>query len=252
MSRENCPPYQENLASYSLGVLDAGEISALESHLATCKDCQADLADYQKIATGLLHSIPPRTPSAGLRRRLMIQLPSARSRPFGPLPRIPIRFSPGQFISAACMLILLGLNIFSMMQIRDLQRQQAGLLERLSTERAALAMLAYPGTQTLEVNADVQNLTGSILVDKEKTTAVLVLQNLPQLEAGQTYQIWLIDANGKRISGGLFISSAGQEYTTVSIQSTDPIRKFVAVGVTVEPLGGSEQPTGRRVLVVSW
>ena len=113
-------------------------------------------------------------------------------------------------------------------------------------------MLAYPGTQALEVNTDLQNLTGSILMDKNKNTAVLVVQNLPALKVGQTYQVWLIDANGKRISGGLFIPSAGQEYTTVSIQAADPLGKFVAVGVTVEPSGGSEQPTGQRVMFVSW
>ena len=66
--RENCLPHQDDLVAYSLGALDAGDVAALELHLKTCPDCQAELADYQKIVAGLLHSIPQRTPSAGLRK----------------------------------------------------------------------------------------------------------------------------------------------------------------------------------------
>ncbi len=252
MLRENCQPYQENLVPYSLGALDVDEINALESHLETCRDCQAELADYQKIADGLLHALPARTPSASVRRRLMAQLPSAQYRTPGLVARFFGQLSFGQFATLAVMTVLIVLNLNSNQQLHDLQQLQTALLERLSTERTVVAMLAYPGTQALEVSSDIQNLTGSILVDKNKNTAVLIVQNLPALEAGQTYQVWLIDANGDRTSGGLFVPTEQQEYTTAAIQSTVPIGKFVGVGVTVEPWGGSDQPTGERVLRVSW
>jgi anti-sigma-K factor RskA len=144
----------------------------------------------------------------------------------------------------------LGLNIFSSVQIRDLQQQQAALAERFSSEQAAIAMLAYPETQTLHIKADVQGLAGSVLVDNDKSTAVLVLWNLPQLEAGETYQVWLLDADGKRTSGGLFTPVDKQGYTTATIQSPVPIGEFDGLGVTVEPEGGSPGPTGPRVLAV--
>jgi len=252
MLRENCHPYQENLAAYSLGALDAEEIIALESHLLTCRDCQAELADYQEIAAGLLHSVPSRMPPASLRWELMTQLPSAQHPTPGLFARFFSQFSFGQFAALAVMTVLIVLNLNSNRQLQNLQQQQTALLERLSTERAAVAMLAYPGTQALEVSTDIQNLTGSILVDKTKNTAVLVVQNLPALEAGKTYQVWLIDAKGDRTSGGLFVPTEQQEYTTAAIQSTIPIGKFVGVGVTVEPWGGSDQPTGERVLRVTW
>ena len=113
-------------------------------------------------------------------------------------------------------------------------------------------MLAYPDTQTLNINSDVQGLAGSMLVDRDKSTAVLVLWNLPQLEGDQTYQVWLIDANGKRTNGGLFTPVDEQGYTTATIQSPLPIGQFESLGVTVEPGGGSAGPTGSRILKVDF
>ena len=167
------------------------------------------------------------------------------------------QFSLGQFAVVAVVVILLGLNIFSSVQIRDLQRQQSALSELLSTGQAAIAMLAYPDTETLPVNADVQNLTGSMLVDRDMETAVLVLWDLPR---GASWVIltryWLIDAGGNRISGGLFIPIEGQGYTTVTIRSPLPIGEFVGLGVTVEPWGRKRRPywppcVGRRFIARS-
>ena len=250
MSEERCFPYRENLAAYAFGSLDADEVPALEAHLKDCQDCQYELADYQSVAVGLLGSIPPQTPPPSLRRKLVTQLPSHRTRTPNLLAVIFGRFSLGQVVAAMIVVVLLGLNLYSSMQIRDLQRQQSALAGRLSSDQVAIAMLAYPSTQALTVQADVQNLTGSMLVDKDKNTAVLVLWNLPKLEAGKTYQIWLIDSSGKRISGGLFVPADNQGYTTATIQSPVSIGQYVRLGVTVEPWGGSDGPTGPRVLGV--
>jgi anti-sigma-K factor RskA len=250
MSDERCLPHRENLAAYSLGALDADDIPALESHLADCQDCQSELADYQAVAFGLLQSIPPQTPPPGLRRKLIARLPSHQPRTSKLFGNILVRFPVGQAVSAVVMVILLVLNIYSSLQIRELQQGQSALAERISHDQVAIAMLAYPSTQALPVQADIGNITGSMLVDKDKSTAVLVLWNLPQVEAGQTYQVWLIDAAGQRASGGLFTPVDDHGYTTATIWSPRPLGQFVGVGVTVEPEGGSEGPTGSRVLGV--
>lgn len=247
MSDQPSHPHRDNLAAYALGALDADEIPELESHLAGCQDCWNELADYQSVTMGLLQSLPLQVPPSGLRRRLMSKLPSHRK-------RIPVRFpqfSVKQIATVLVVLVLLGLNLYSSMQIRALQEQQVVLAQQLSSGQAAIAMLAYPDTQVLPVNADLQKLTGSLLVDKDLDTAVLVLWGLPRVEAGKTYQVWLIDETGARTSAGLFDRVNGQGYTTVTIQSPVPIGQFVGLGVTVEPSGGSAGPTGPRVLAVN-
>jgi len=250
MSDERCLPYRENLAAYALGALDADEIRALETHLETCKDCRSELAEYQSVIAGLLQSFPPQAPPPSLRSKLAAQLPSQQARTPNLFAGFFRRFSLVKVAAFVVIVILLGINIYSSFQIRELQRQQAALAERLSNDQIALSMLAYPSTQSLVVNPDVQNLAGSMLVDKEKRIAVLVLWNLPPLEAGQTYQAWLIDADGNRVSGGLFAPVEEARYTTTTIRAPAPMGEFEGLGVTVEPEGGSEGPTGPRVLAV--
>jgi anti-sigma-K factor RskA len=250
MSDERCLPHRDNLAAYALSALDAENIPALEDHLAGCPDCQAELEEYLSITAGLLQAVPPRKPSQKLRHTLMNRLPVRQSRVPKPLATIFERFPLWQAASTLALLFLLILNVFSSMQIRDLRQQQAALAKRLSHDQTAIAMLAYPSTKTLPVHADVPGIAGSMLVDEDKSTAVLVLWNLPPLGAEQTYQIWLIDANGKRLSGGLFRPVTGQGYTTATVQSPRPFGEFVGIGVTVEPEGGSEGPTSSRVLGV--
>ncbi len=248
MLREHCKPYQENLPAYSLSALDADELVALEVHLQTCEECKTELADYQTIGTGLLHALPPQIPPARLRRTLPVRLASGSNRTVN-LPQLFKRFPLGRFVNAALMSILVVSNIFAILQIRELRQEQAALTERLSAERAAIGMLAYPNTQIHMIVPDVQNLTGSVLVDKDRPMAVLLLWNLPRLDATQSYQIWLVNARGDRISAG-FILPADGEFTTALVQSAVPLGEFIAIGVTVEPAGGSEQPTGERLLVV--
>jgi len=251
MSHDEHAPFIENIPAYAIGALDAEESTALEFHLQTCALCRTELAEYRSVTNGLLHAAPPKAPSPMLRRKLASRLPTRQSWThnlvFGFFSQLSLR----QFVTTALLVILLFSNLYSSLQIRDLKQQQIILNERLSNEQSALAMLAYPGTQALTIKADVQDLTGSLLVDKTQNTAVLFLWDLPNLETTQTYQVWLIDVNGKRISGGLFTAVATQDYTTVTIQSPIAMNNFVGIGVTIEPQGGSEGPTGPRVLIVN-
>ena len=68
MFDERDHPQRENLAAYALGALDADDVRVLEVHLAGCVQCQAELAEFQSVASGLLESIPPQAPPPRLRR----------------------------------------------------------------------------------------------------------------------------------------------------------------------------------------
>lgn len=250
MFREKCSPHQENIPAYSLGALDADEIVVFESHLATCDECQAELKDYQNIADGLLLAVPPRMPSKSLRSKLLKQLSPGQKQTISPSAQFGRLFPTTQFVGTLVLLILFVGNLFSILQINALQKQQNALLERLSTEQEAIALLAYPNTQVEVVNANIQDLTGSVLLDKDTNTAVIFLWNLPELTDDQIYQIWLIDPSGNRISGGLFSSNSLLEYTTAFVQSPVELKTFVRIGVTVEPQGGSDEPTSSPVLFV--
>jgi len=54
-------------------------------------------------------------------------------------------------IGMAVMVLLLFFNIFSFVQIQSLQRQQVQLAHQIENNQTVLAMLSYPGIQTLPI-----------------------------------------------------------------------------------------------------
>ena len=145
------------------------------------------------------------------------------------------------------------MNIFSVIQTRQIQRQQASLLQQLKTNQFALSMLAYPSTQSFPIAGNTGgSLSGSVLLDRERNTVALVMWHLPELSPEQTYQVWLIETNGHRVSAGVFRPQGSTSYTTQPVFTKQSLSDFVGIGVTVEPAGGSDQPTGPRVFKVDF
>lgn len=236
---------RENIPAYAIGALDAEDVAALETHLQTCVSCREELAAYRAVGDHLLAATPPREPSAALRKQLQSKLPSAQK---AARPRIAWSFN--QLAIGAALVLLFIMNVFSFTQMRALQQQQGSLVQQFQNSQVALAMLSYPGTQTLTFHEGT--VAGTVLVDKDRSTAALVAWNLPQLSAQQIYQIWLIEPSGHRVSAGLFRPQGNQPYTTEPILSKQALSNFVGIGVTVEPAGGSDQPTGPRVFKVDF
>ena len=237
--------FRENIPAYALGTLDAEEVAALESHLKTCAACQTELAEYRAVGDALLTAIPPKSPSAALRRRLQSQLPSAQKRM---RPRLNWSFS--QVAMAAALVLLLAMNLYSILQVRALQLEQAHLAHQYRTGETVLSMLSYPTTQRLAINSD--DVVGSLLLDEDRDILALIVWNMPELPANQTYQIWLIDPQDGRVSAGLFRPEGDRAYTTRIVFPEQSLSNFTGIGVTVEPAGGSAAPTGERVFKVDF
>jgi anti-sigma-K factor RskA len=69
---------------------------------------------------------------------------------------------------------------------------------------------------------------------------------LPQLQSNRTFQLWLIPAAGNPISAGIFRSDPDSSAVYVYPGQTT---NAAAVAVTVEPEGGSPQPTTTPFIV---
>jgi anti-sigma-K factor RskA len=94
---------------------------------------------------------------------------------------------------------------------------------------------------------DVQpHAQGQLIADPKEQSAVLVISGLPPLEAGKTYQVWLI--GGAPVSAGLLtVDEKGQGLLIVT--SPEAIGSFKSLGVSIEPAGGSPEPTGDIVIL---
>ena len=237
--------YKENLAAYALGALDPEETSALETHLRTCDSCRTELADYLRVSAGLLTALPMQAPPAYLKRAVQTRLQS-RGKAIPP----KMKWSFNQLAVTAAFVIMLGLNIVSAVEVYSLKQEQTEINGQYGSQQSAIAMLAYPSTKS--IGFDQGGITGSLLVDKNRNLLAVFAWHLPQAPAGEVYQMWLIDPQGDRTSGGFLKPEVEEPFVMAVIRSPNPLTGFTGLGVTLEPLGGSPQPTGPRVLRVDF
>ncbi len=239
------------LPGYAVGALDPDELHAVEEHLPTCADCRQAVQQYRELSDGLLLATPPVAPPPRLRQALKDQLAANRE------PRVSARAPArtpgrswggiGQWALGLATIALLALNVLTYLQLRALQTQQTTLAQQLNVSQTALALISEPGSRTVQVKGETGG-GGSFIVGQTLKTGVLFAQGLAQLEPSQTYQVWLIDANGTPVSAGLFRLEPGQSFVTILILSDRPISDYAGLGVTIEPLGGVPAPTGPLVL----
>jgi len=103
--------------------------------------------------------------------------------------------------------------------------------------------------------ADVRTETGeladgtqaTLLWSSEQREAALVFEGLTPLETEEVYQAWFMPADGDPIPAGTFAGGDGSVVHALDGEMHDGD----GVAITVEPDGGSEQPTTQPLLVLS-
>jgi anti-sigma-K factor RskA len=96
---------------------------------------------------------------------------------------------------------------------------------------------------------DVRTVSGDIpgggfatvVFSREKDAGVLVMNNVTPPQRGTVYQMWLIDAAGPHSAGTMDATAVAPSTTAVLPDLGDS----KALAFTVEPPGGSQQPTGQ-------
>jgi anti-sigma-K factor RskA len=226
--------FHDNIPAFALGALDAEEAAALQAHLRACDACSRERDEY-RAATAPLLAVRAQAPRPASRRPAR-----APTRRWALIPAL----------SGAAILALLAMDVYALTGMRRLQVQQAELSRELEAGRAALELMASPRSHAVSAQGDVA--TGALVMDPETMSAVLVLSNLPELDSNQTFQIWLVDPDGGRVSAGLFQRARDSSVTVATLSNTAGLYDYAAVGVTIEPSGGSPGPTGPRVFIVTF
>jgi anti-sigma-K factor RskA len=202
-------------AAYALDALDQRDVEAYEQHLATCARCRDELASFASTTAALAYAVPPREPSPELRDRILAvaHVERANVLPLQPrAARYRLRVAAGVAAVAACAAVALA-------------AWDVALQHRLDRTNEALQSVPLAGA------------TGSVVVGSNGNGA-LVVANLPAAPPGKTYEAWVL-ASGAASPAGLF---QGGSKTTV-VRLSRHVQAGDSVAVTVEPAGGSPQPT---------
>lgn len=224
------------LPAYAVGSLDADEIQRVEEHLSSCWICRGESDSLQTAADQLAFAAPLTAPSPELKERLMqrVQATHPKQRFLAQAPkRLWLeRLLPAWGVASLCLLVVLaGSNLLLWQR-----------LNQMEVGRTSEGMRAVPLTAPVTGST----ATGFVLISADGEDGALVVDGLPTLEAGKEYQLWLI-RDGKRTSGAVF-STDENSYGGTRIRAPLSLLEYSAVGITIEPEGGSPQPTGTQVL----
>jgi len=101
-----------------------------------------------------------------------------------------------------------------------------------------------PGITFVRTLGDGDTASGRLLYIKDQGIALLTVQGLAPLAEDKTYQVWAIGEGGP-VSIGLFTTTAAAENDVVLHADLSQAK---AIAITVEPAGGSPQPTTVPIL----
>lgn len=235
MSDEHIDPID-----YTMDALDDVSRRRADQHLAGCEQCQAEVAEWREVTAGLGSSVEPVDPPPALRQAVLAE--AARSAQ----ERAPASTSahrtasasgrtrhPGRWLSAAAAaVVLIGGGITVATKPWQHEPTPVSAVERV--EHA-------PDAQHATAPARDGSL---VMVTSEKQgKAVATLRGVPNAAAGKVYQAWIITGSGP-VSAG-FLAPGKATLLQGSITGAK------AAAVTVEPSGGSKQPTSKPIAQVS-
>jgi len=227
----------DGVAAYALGVLPPGEAADIERHLRTCETCREEYRFLRPAVTAIAYSAEAGTDAATggavasplLKARVMKRI---RAEAAG---EKRSRVWPAYAFAAACLALAIVTGAADIALNARLARETAQ--SRAQTQM--IADMSAPGSRRF-------SFTGGEVVARGNHL-YLAMRDLPSLPSGRTYQAWTLSAGAKKMAPSVtFMPASG---TTV-MQLPVAAATIAAVAVSVEPSGGSEQPTTKPIAVV--
>lgn len=219
------------LPDYAIGAMPDRELQRMSEHLDWCKPCRIEF--YRLLET--MSALPlVAGPSAATRDQLfqragISQAGSAPRQTSSPmidigqakasrsLVRIP------WLVAAAALIVALAVGTWSI-QLRENLQQEQSITELISQPASA---------RELTDKEVVSDASATLYIDGSSDRALLVAANLPSLEAGQAYDIFLFTQSGERIDAGTFNADASGN-ARIIVEAPAAFSEYWAIGVSAE------------------
>lgn len=130
--------------------------------------------------------------------------------------------------------------------MEDLKSDLEGLELTAEEMQASLAVLADPSVQKVALNSVKEDVSAAATLywNPEEKKTYFLRNALPEEPTEAQYQLWAI-VRGKPVSMGLLALN-----DDAGLQEMEGIEKADAFAITLEPLGGSENPTLDQMVVL--
>lgn len=237
--------------AYAVDALDDLERAGFERHLAECEACRTEV-DGLREAAALLAVDAATTPPTSLRGQLLAEIATIRPLPprTGPAPIPPMSTGPTTYdgavaadqqtaprarwlpaLVAAAVATIVGLVALGWQPWRD-EAPQLSAVQRVLTAPDAEA-----------VRLDFPDGSSAVLTRSERLRrAVLTTTEMAPPPPGKVYELWLQQPDGSMTPAGLMPARPTQ-----SVVLDGDAAAAVGAGITVEPAGGSELPSGEPI-----
>lgn len=238
---------QEYIPLYAVGGLSAEESSRLAQHLDVCSGCRALLSEYRFVADELLENVPAQTAPArlGVRLQNLAEADARKSSTGKETEKRPPFWGERISFPRWALALVLGALLLLVGATGTLALQAT---RSDSTPQQVMQLLSARNIRFVDLTpeAAATNTGGFLCTAQNNSTGLLWLYNLEPLDRDKVYQVWL-RVNGTRESGGTFRSNYDGRAVAV-VQASRPLNEYKEIGITIEPVSGSRQPTTPGVL----
>jgi anti-sigma-K factor RskA len=232
---------------YALDALEAGsERDRFTRHLSRCQSCAAEVKGFREVATAMAFAAAAEAP-AELRDRVLTAAARTRQLP----PEVSTHAQPRRSrtgvpwvpwlsgVVATASIVVAVLFGFAQAHTRD-------ELNQVKAENQAISLLLSAPEAKLLTHTVTNGGVATVVLAADRHELAVVTTGLPALPSGQVYQLWLI-GKPKTVSAGLL--PAAKNGQTPAVLATGVV-KGDTLGLTVEPAGGSAQPTTKPILAL--
>jgi len=253
---------KELIPLHALGALDTRTAQQVEVYLQAASPAeQREAAEFREVAALLPLALLSPPVSAGFKEKLIAQFVSDRSAStsvtagapgqvleFNARPvrrRAPVM----QWLAIAAAIVLAVTTLFFYQQNQQLRTERTELAQQLQLARNEIQQMQAPATRVIAMQGQAApQAHAKVFWDTARQQWVVAIFNLPAPPAGMDYQLWYVTKNAK-LSAAVFRPGAeGRSELRLALPSGVP-ENLAATAVTLEPRGGSPQPTGEFYLL---
>ncbi|MGW4421971.1 anti-sigma factor [Streptosporangium sp. NPDC004631] len=237
--------------AYALDAIDDElERRRFEEHMGRCSECAQEIRGLTETVArmGLAAAVEP---PPLLRERVMAEIGQVRQLPPVPpaLPPAAVsrhdRAGGSRWWPRLVAVVAVAASVAAVAAGTVAIRAQDQLERARQANRDIAMVIAAPDARTTTAPAE-RGGSGTVIISRSRGGLVFLASGLAALPESRTYQLWQL-APGRIRSAGLLRPDAGGHTVPVV---TAPDAGVTKVGVTVEPAGGSAQPTTVPLLLL--
>jgi len=176
--------------------------------------------------------------------------------PFGQTRRAESRTARWLLIAATALLAFTTAYFFKQnaklaRELDYLSRQRDNLSEELAASKRQVEDIVSPKTKVIAmIGEEAPQANAKVVWDTMAQQWVVYIFDLPAPPSDKDYQLWYVTAKAKITARVFSTDEQGRAYFKLTLPS-EALSGLAATAVTLEPKGGSPQPTGKFYLKAS-